>query len=193
MMGEHGEHFRPKLSLVWGGLGFEIRFGEVRIVAAPQTRPPFPVDAVVFEEDTFLVLSADPVVREPQGHPLRIINEALAAVPEQPGTVVVRGPGRPLHFLAIVHDLNQEPTWREEWVAGALAAIFSEAEQRALRSLALPMLGTRHGTCEMMRFVVLLKTAMQEISFQHLRRLWLMVPEQRMEETRSALAGAPQE
>lgn len=192
-MRKRGEHFKPKLSLIWGGLGFEIQFDAVRIVAAPETRPPFPVEAVVFEEDTFLVLSAEPVVREPKAHPLRIINDALNAIPERPGTVVVSGPGRPLHFLAIVHDLNQEPTWREEWVAGALAAVFSEAEQRALHSLALPLLGTRHGTCEKSRFAVLLKTAMQETSFQHLRRLWLMVPEQAMEATRGALASALQE
>lgn len=191
-MGERSEDHKPTLSVISGGRGFELHFGAVRIVAAPRTRPPFPVDALVWEEDTFLVLSAEPVVREPKGHPLRIINDALHMVPERPGTVVVRGTTRPLHFLAIVHDLNQEPTWREEWMADALAAVFSEAEHRALRSLALPLLGTIHGRCEKSRFAVLLRTAMQKASFQHLRRLWLVVSEHAMDETRSALAVALQ-
>jgi O-acetyl-ADP-ribose deacetylase (regulator of RNase III) len=79
-------------------------------------------------------------------------------------------------LLAIVHDLNQEPSWREEWVASALEGIFREAESRRLRSIALPFLGTLHGSLKKERFVELLRCALERMSPNHLKRLWLLVP-----------------
>ncbi len=63
----------PELQLIRGGHHFEMSLGSIRIVAAPKDSPPFQVDAVAAEEDTFIVLSADPVVREPKEHPIRLM------------------------------------------------------------------------------------------------------------------------
>ena len=84
--------------------------------------------------------------------------------------------GSPLRFLAVVHDLNEAPTWREEWIIGALEAIFKEAEQRGLRSIALPFLGTLHGSLDKARFIVILRSVLEKIPANHLKRLWLVVP-----------------
>jgi hypothetical protein len=61
------------------------------------------------------MMSASPTVCEPDIHPIRLMTDVINAEPEPIGSVVVRK-GNPLRFLAIVHDVNQEPTWREEWV-----------------------------------------------------------------------------
>ena len=170
---------RVKLRVIQGGQYFEIPHGSYRIVAAPEEKSPFDVDAVVYEEDTYLVLSADPKVREPKDHPVKIMTRLIEATPETPGSVLVRGkhPRRhPLRFLAIIHDFNQEPTWREEWIASALNGIFQEAETRKLTSVALPMLGCLHGSLDRQRFFALLRSAITQSTQRRLKRIWLITP-----------------
>lgn len=133
----------PNLQIIPGAYPLEIWFGTLRIVAAPKDRPPFKVGAMAFEEDTFLVMSAEPVIRAPKESLMRMMTRVIETRPETPGTMLVRGK-RPLRLLAVVHDLNQEPSWREEWVADCLEKIFIEAESRKLRSLALSL--SRHLT-----------------------------------------------
>jgi hypothetical protein len=138
--------------------------------------PPFSIDAVAFEEDTFLVMSADPTVRDPGEHPMKLMTLVIETQPETPGSVLVTGRA-PLHFFAIVHDLNQEPSWREEWIASALDGIFREAERRQLKSIALPLLGSKHGSFEKMRFVKLMRSTIERLSPRYLKRLWLVLPD----------------
>ena len=166
---------RERLRVIQGGHYFEIPHGLYRIVSAPEENPPFDVDAVVYEEDTYLVLSADPRVREPRDHPVKIMTKLIETTPETPGSVLVRGKF-PLRFLAIIHDFNQEPTWREEWIASALNGIFKEAENRKLTSVALPMLGCLHGTLDKQRFFGLLRSAATQSTQRHLKRIWLITP-----------------
>jgi hypothetical protein len=163
------------LRLIRGGYPREISLGSLAIVAAPKDSPPFTVDAVAFEEDTFLVLSADRKVRAPTEPLVRLMTRVIETQPKTPGSVLVKGKA-PLRLLAIVHDLNQDPSWREEWVASALDGIFREAESRRLQSIALPFLGTLHGSLEKERFIKLLRSALERTSPTHLKRLWLVVP-----------------
>ena len=165
----------PELRLIQGGHHFEISVGSYRIVAAPIDKPPFLVDAVVEEEDTFLVLSADTKVREPKEDLMRLMTRLIETRPETPGRVLVRGKG-PFRFLAIIHDLNQEPSWSEEWIEKALVGIFQEAEDRKLRSIALPLIGTLHGSLEKQRFFELLRDALERTKQNHLKLIWLVVP-----------------
>jgi len=153
-----------------------VSFGSVQIVVAPRGRPPFPVNAVAAEEDTFLVLSADPVVRAPREPLIKLLTKVIETRPEIPGTVLVKGKD-PLRLLAIVHDLNLEPSWREEWIASTLDEIFKEAECRRLHAIALPFLGTRHGSLKVERFVALLRRALERMSPSHPKRLWLVTPD----------------
>ena len=166
----------PNLQIIPGTYPLEISFGTLRIVAAPKDRPPFKADAMAFEEDTFLVMSAEPVIRAPKESLMRVMTRVIETRPETPGTVLVRGK-RPLRLLAVVHDLNQEPSWREEWVADCLEKIFAETESRKLKSIALPFLGTLHGRLEKGRFLELLGYALSHTELRHLERIWLVVPD----------------
>jgi hypothetical protein len=163
---------RRNLRLVRGGRGR--RLHGVLVEVAPAERSPFPVDAVAVEDDTYSVLAADPMVREPADHPIRIWN-ALKDVDEAaPGSVIVRR-GRPLKFLAVVHDLSREPTWKEEWVAAALAGVLDECEGRGLKSLGLAPLGSVHGKLPPVRFIELLRAAIGPRP-NVLERIWIVAP-----------------
>ena len=166
---------KAKLKLILGSHHSEIWIGPVRIFVAPEEMPPFIADAVAAEEDTYLVLSADPEVPKTDEPPERIMAEAFATQPEAPGSVIAQGE-HPLQFLAIVHDLNQDPSWKEEWVGNALEGIFREVENRKLQSLALPLLGTVRGSLDKSRFIALLREALERRLPSHLKRLWLVVP-----------------
>ncbi len=152
-----------------------IMIGAVQIFVGPENMAPYPVDGWAAEEDTYLVLSADPEVVEANEDLERVMAEVLATHPAEPGTVIVKA-GTPLRFLAIVHDLNEEPSWKEEWVVSALDGIFRETEARKLRSLALPLIGTLHGSLEKRRFLMLLREVLERRSPGDLTHLWLVVP-----------------
>ena len=122
---------KPRLRLIRGGRPSRFAMGSVDIVVAPENKPPFRTDAVAYEEDTFLVLSAPAELNEPPEPLIRLLTKLREMKPEKPGSVLVKAPS-PLQLLAIVHDLNQEPSWKEEWVAKALEGIFRETEQRKL-------------------------------------------------------------
>jgi hypothetical protein len=156
----------------------------IEVVVAPER--PRAADAVVEEEDTYLVLSANPEVREPAVTRLRAFHEAYTAEPAEPGSVVVRD-GAPARLLAVVHDLSQNPSWREEWVAAALGAVLVEADSRKVRTLAMPPLGRVHGSLPRERFVALLRSALLVGAPRNLDQICLVVPDHEAEVFRDLL------
>lgn len=161
------------LKLIRGGLGQETILGQIKVVAAPEGSRPFDIDAIVFEEDTWLVMSADPKVCQPEIHPIRLMTELIEARPEISSRVLTR-PGRPMKFLAVVHDFNMDPTWNEEWISQALTEIFIQSENLKMKALGIPLLCTKHGRLDVDRFLLLLARAVESSFFEYLRRLWLI-------------------
>jgi len=127
-----------------------------------------------FEQDTFLIM--DDPLREKYSDETKaeLISEMSDTLPVPPGNIVIRGEKVPFRFLAIVYDVSQEPSWREEWVVIALNEIFRESEYRQLQSLGLQMLGTLHGGLPRERFFALLGAAVKRASFPHLKYLWVI-------------------
>ncbi|MFQ5994098.1 MAG: macro domain-containing protein [Acidiferrobacterales bacterium] len=146
----------------------------VRIVAVAREFIDTTVDAIVEEEDTSLTLSAEPRVKQVGEPHEKLIQQALDSQPKALGSVVVKDDS-PIRFLAIIHDLGQEPSWSEAWIATALRNVLREAERRALRSIALPALGSVHGRFDERRFAVLLKDSLAQGKIAHLQTLWLIV------------------
>lgn len=177
------------LRAIAGAHHFPLALAPCRVVAAPENKPPFAVDGIVMEEDTFLVMSA-PAEPRPVREPLmRIMTRVIETRPKEPGTVLIQG-ARPTRILAVIHDLNQEPTWREEWISRALQRVLKSAEQERLGSIALPMLGTVHGTLEEEKFMALLGPALKTTNPEHLKRIWLVIPSEMGLETLQMLKKA---
>ncbi|MCP3960758.1 MAG: hypothetical protein GY719_23180 [bacterium] len=164
----------------------EVKLGPLKVVVASRELPPFAVQAVVEEEDTYLVLSAAPQVRPPRQPLIQVLTEVHEAEPIVPGSVVVRH-RQPLALLAVVHDLARDPTWKETWIAEALDGVLREAEQRRLRSLAVPVLGTVHGRLPLSRGLELIRHAVRRSAPECLERLWLVVPEHTLGSVASGL------
>ena len=184
-----------ELRSIPGGRRPEVLFAGIRIVAAAADDPPFEVDAAVAEEDTWLALSADATEVRPPGHPVRVMTQVWNAEAARPGSVAIR-PGVPLRLLAIVHDLNAEPSWRAEWVEAALGNVFSALEERQLAAVALPFIGTRHGRLPELTFMELLRGALESHVRQHAgletgafpTRIWLVCDSPRRRELVGRLA-----
>ena len=132
-------------------------------------------DAVVLEDDTFLVLSADPTPKATPERPVYLLMQAMQVEAEVPGTVIAKE-NAPLRLLAVVHDLNQDPSWKEEWISSALVEALRAVEKRKLGSMALQMLGTVHGSLDPARFPNLLEQALATVRCEHLEKIWVVVP-----------------
>ncbi len=108
------------------------------IVSAEQ---PFEVEFKVFEEDTWLVMSASNhirVIREP-------LEELQTKVQEQSplplGGLEVRGNGA----FAIVHDFDLAKPFSDEAARQSLKLLADHIESRSLTCVALQALGAFHG------------------------------------------------
>jgi len=147
-----------------------------RVVVAGDDDPPFPVDAAVFEEDTWLALSAPVGTLASPGHPVRVITQAWDAQPLEPGTVVVKA-GRPTRLLAVVHDLDRDPSWTSAWVRQALTEALRIADEQGSDSLRLPILGAHHGSLPALEFARLLRAALESMApsaSRRRKRIWLV-------------------
>ena len=146
----------------------------IRVVEAPEKAPPFQVQATALEEDTSLVLSADTkTIRDPAEHPIRIMTALYNEPAREPGGVVVKGTG-PWRFLAIVHDFDQQPSFREAWVLSALSEIFTQCKTRGVLAIKLAPLGVGHGGLEFSRFRELLNAVLENTVSGCLKRIWLV-------------------
>lgn len=149
----------------------------IRVVATLEgDDPPFWVEASVHEEDTWLCLGDYHEVRAPAEGFSDLVARMEAFEPKRPGSVVVQG-DYPLRLLAIVHDVDREPSWRREWVDEALTAALRETERRGLRSIALAPLGNRHGRLGIDDFIAILGTALGRLQAKRLECIWLPMPD----------------
>ena len=158
-----------------GGLHQSLIVKGVKFIAAPRHHPPCVPEAEVFEEDSFLIMSDEPAHAPPTEHPIRIMRELEKFTPEVPGTVVLKG-HHPTRMLAVIHDVNREPTWKEEWIEKAICSVFNQSERLKIQTIALPMLGTQHGRLKHPRFGKLLAKALNRSKFEHIRIVWIIAP-----------------
>jgi hypothetical protein len=161
----------------------------VEVLVVPEGVTPIALDALVEEEDTYLVLTAEAHIESTGGSLEAAIELVRRAHPLPPGSVALRR-GKPKCLLAVVHDLSCTPTWREEWVIQALDGVLRIARRLQLRSLSLPLLGAVHGRFDPERFVSLLGDVLAGAEPSSLERVWLRVPDDQvapMSETAHAL------
>lgn len=179
-----GKQGKPALRLIRGGKDRPL-IGSTRltVVATPD---PVAVDALVREEDTWLILSAKPAVTPPAEPLLRIMTELMAAQPHPPGTVLVRE-GRPLTLLAVVHDFDAEPCCRPEWVEAALAWILRLCREREIDAISMPLFGVAHGRLTAEAGVGLIARALAQWRERHPHTIYLCVPAEAKDTVRRLL------
>lgn len=170
---------KPDLYIIPGGLTSRFQVGAVQLVPATLREPPFPVPATAVEEDTWRVLSTPSILYSNNEHPVRLMTDLVHDQPARPGTIVMKG----RRWLAIVYDLDQEPSCTEEWILQALENILKLARTKRIRSLALPLLGSRHGGIPWQRSLELILDRLSGYGTGgYPERIWLQITaDQRIE------------
>ena len=163
----------PKLRAIDGGR--RDRPDGIDLVLAPAQRAPFPVDAIVLEEDTYMVLSARPEVPPVADHPIRVMTAVLDVEPHELGVVIVR-PGRPTRLLAVVHDLDREPSTTVACLRRALREALAAAGRLRARAIRLPLVGSELGGLDPSQSLSLIDEALAERAPETLRRVWIVEP-----------------
>jgi hypothetical protein len=164
------------LRLAWDRAECSVVVGNLEIIAAPWPLRPFPCEAIVEEQDTYLLLGESrelPASEEKTWYLTHKMQEQRAVTP---GSVIMQRHHRPLRLTAVVNDVEQDPVCREEWVLSALRKIFELASIERFRSLALPLLGMNYGQLEADRVMNLVQSALLSSEASTLRRLWLILP-----------------
>lgn len=165
--------------LSWGGLEVSISDD----VCAP-------IDALIVEEDTFLVLSAPPEIPPSSEHPVRVFTALTEAEPLELGAIRVRG-GAPLLIQAVVIDLEQDPPASLAAVRSALAAALSELGRRKLRRAGLELLGSIHGGLDPAQVVDVLKGALAALPPGSLEQLSLVARHRDLDRIAAQFRGTP--
>jgi len=165
------------MKLAWDINQFRVTINNIAIYISPENIPPFRVMAVVEEQDTSLVLKADDVIYESADNtPLWFdANKSDLLQTNTPGDVIIKS-YNPMRFLAIVHDLDQTPTIREEWIESAIDKILTTANSKELTAICLPVLGAQYGHFKLKLFLNILVRNIMKNKDNKLKRIWLVVP-----------------
>lgn len=174
---------KPKFKLLLGGKARHVTINGVKVSVAPNTLYPLPVDARVFEEDTHLVLTVDPVMRYTPEHPIRMLNSLSRDRAKKPGTVVHNGAS----WYAVIHDLDAEPTSRREWVESAYQEVFRLTEEDKVGRIGIPLLGSVHGNMKSSESLDLLLAKIKTARGRELKHVMIIVPPGQVEPTKNSL------
>jgi hypothetical protein len=158
-----------------GSYTYAIFIGHLEFVIAPPELPPFKIDAIVEEQDTSLLLGVAPTIVEPNESYEKLVSQMISQQPRSPGEVVVKG-NHPVRLLAVVHNLELEPTWKEEWIANTLGHIFKESVNNKIKTVAMPVLGSIYGSLNYENFIELFRSALPPGNFTYPEKIWLSVP-----------------
>ena len=109
------------------------------IVASDQM--PFEIQSMVFEEDTYLVLSAGNHVREIRAPLEELQLELVAEQALTLGELAIRGS----RVFAIVHDFDLQPSFSPGAVQRTLDELCQHVENRGISALGMQALGSHHG------------------------------------------------
>jgi len=174
---------KSKFKLLLGGKARHVTINGVKVSVAPNTLYPLPVDARVFEEDTHLVLTVDPVMRYTPEHPIRMLNILTKDRAKIPGTVVHNGAS----WYAVVHDLDLNPTSRREWVESAYQEIFRLTEEDKVTRVGIPLLGSVHGNMKSSESLDLLLERIKAVRARELKHIMIIVPPAQVEPVKISL------
>lgn len=169
--------------LIIGGADDKIVINTVEIDVLADSASSLPVDVRIFEEDTYLVLTVDPVMRYVDEHPVRLMTRILDAKPHLPGSVVRKKSS----WYAVVHDLDAEPICRKEWIDNAYGESLRLAEKSGVARLGIPLLGTVHGRYPARDSLQMLTDHILKQNLSKVKKIVIIVKKDFVAETRKLL------
>lgn len=166
------------MKIIWDSSQFMITINYIDIHIAPEHHPPVPIQATVVEQDTSLILEPDEEIRDPgTDKPIWYMANLLEHQRlHKPGDIIYK-PGSPIKLWAVIHDLEQTPSWHQKWIEKALENIIGLCERKNITSICLPVLGSQFGHFQITNFILLLVKTLKASKPVTLKRIWLVVPE----------------
>jgi len=174
---------RTRFTVLEGGRDKQATVNTVSVSVVPNSLSPLPVDVRVFEEDTHLVLTVDPVMRYTEEHPIQLMTSVMETKPNKPGSVVINKGS----WYAVIHDLDAEPTWRHAWIEKAYRQILQIGEKKRIQKIGMPLLGSVHGDFSPEESMKMLVQAANSMTLQHLKKILILVPQKNCPATRQHL------
>ncbi len=151
--------------------------GSIEIAIAPVEYVPAEIDAIVEEQDTQLLMGMDAEINYPDEDFDTLIDQMLSGKSvRSPGQIIIKKT-QPLQLKAIIHDINQKPSWKTEWISYALQQLVTEIENYNIKTLAMPLLGTIHGNVNENESIELLCDNLMSKQIICLEKLWLIAPD----------------
>jgi len=164
------------IELIWDKSDCAIELKGVSIHAAPWEHPPFIYQAIVEEQDTNLLLTPQTHLTDPGKPAWYLANTLTDATIHKSGTVVLKGQ-QPKRLLAIVHDIELNPTCQPEIIAHAWQSVFDAIEENQFTVVATPLLGTVHGKISIQESLLILNKCLQQTLPSCLKKMWLILPQ----------------
>ena len=163
---------KAQLTVLEGGRDKQVVVNTLPLQVVSDAQPSLPVDVRVFEEDTYLVLTVDPIMRYTEEHPIRLMTKVAESKPHKPGSLVINKNS----WYAVVHNVDKDPTWEEEWIEKVYRQVIMLAEIKRLQTIGLPLLGSVHGNFPEEQSLALLIKIVNSTSFQSLKKILILVP-----------------
>jgi len=129
---------------------------------------PFEIQSMVFEEDTYLVLSAGNHVREIRAPLDELQHELVAQQALRLGELAIRGS----RVFAIVHDFDLQPSFSPGAVQRTLHELCQHVENLGISALGMQALGSHHGGLPRAEAIALIEAQAWP---DCLERLWVSV------------------
>jgi hypothetical protein len=144
--------------------------------AAPVAHPPFAVAAILEEQDTCLLLKQQTTLTDPGKPAWFLANKLEQEHVYQLGDVLLKGKN-PTRLLAIVHDIEHQPTCSLDSVTKAYHKLSTIVTSERIASIAIPLLGTVHGRIPLDLAITSFQRVFLTNPPDYLEKIWLVLPE----------------
>ena len=171
------------LKLLYGGLSRDFIVNGIRLVVSPFQLHPFTVEAIVFEEDTNLILTVDKKFIYQEEHPIRLMTEIMHAKTHDPGSLVINGK----NWYAVVVDVNADEMCHPLWIEQAYVNIFKRIQKNSVHSIGISLLGISHVQMDVQSCLDIFLEHLQPDPPKCLKTIWLIVADQSVSAVTTAL------
>lgn len=165
---------KSQLTLVHGGRSAWYRVNGFNCrLANTATFRNLTLDAVVFEEDTHLILTLDRVMTHGEVHPIRLMTDVHTTRPHTPGSLISNDSS----WYGVVIDLDREQICRKEWIDSTYEQIGRRISLKRIRTIGVHLLGTIHGKMDVDFCLDRFVSAIGNWRSESLKDVWLIVSE----------------
>lgn len=174
---------KARMNLLYGGKVKSYRLGGVLWTPARSQSNLPDMDAVVFEEDTHLVLTVNKRCTLHEKHPLRMMTDLYTAKRHRPGSLVINGNS----WYGVTIDLDCDPVCRSEWIEQVYTNIAKQVKKSKISKLGVHLLGNVHAGLDVSVCVDLLLSGLGALKGDDLDELLIIVPDQFVKTVRCRL------